>query len=154
MYRSFADLTAPDAITHADDGWRMLHAVDGEGYDNLLPSLLVRALPGGDAEALIETGVRTSNVAGGLHGGFLASAAEQTLFLPLFVRGIVQRGGTVTIDFNLQYVAGGEIGTPLIAQVRLLRETGRMAFVRGELLQNGALLVAYSGTLRKLPRKD
>jgi acyl-coenzyme A thioesterase PaaI-like protein len=154
LYLSFEDLSLPDDITHAQEGWRLLDPVEGDRYDSLLAPLLVRATEGGNAEALIVTGPRTRNAAGGLHGGFLASMAEQTLFLPLFVRDAVRRGGVVTIDFSLQYVAAGDTVTPLVAQVQLLHETGRLAFIRGELMQAGALLVAYSGTLRKLPRKD
>jgi len=38
----------------------------------------------------------------------------------------------------------------MLAEIELLRETGRMAFVRGLLRQDGLALVGYSGTLRKL----
>lgn len=153
--RYVTELQPPADPALADAGWSRLDIPDAPGgFDDGFAPLLVRASGPGRAEALIETGRRSCNVMRGLHGGFLAAMAEKTLFLPLFVAGRIGQGGVVTIDFSLQYLIGGDTEKPLLARVELLRETGRMAFVRGELTQDGEALVAYAGTLRKLPKKD
>ena len=42
---------------------------------------------------------------------------------------------------------------PLDAEVELLRETGRLAFFAGKVVQEGELVAAFSGALRKSSRK-
>lgn len=59
-----------------------------------------------------------------------ASIAEVTLFLPLFLHSRVSSIGAATIDFSLHFLAAGNTDAPVLAQVELLRETGRMGFVR------------------------
>ena len=98
----------------------------------------------------METDARCANMLGTLHGAFLGSIAEQTLFLPLYLHGRVARDGVVTVDLGVQYLASGEAGAPLDVHVEALRETGRMAFIRGELRQQGRIIVAFTGALRKV----
>lgn len=130
--------------------WRPLDPEPGERFDHVLPTILARAGEPGKAYARIDTDVGSSNVFGGLHGGFLAAFAEQALFLPLYLHGRVSRGGVVTIDFALQYLTGGRVHGPFEARIEALRETGRLAFIRGELVQDDQVLVAFTGTLRKI----
>ena len=136
--------------TTAPEGWSVLDDPGGERFDHLLPSILVRANGPGRAQARVDTDVHATNVFGGLHGGFLAAIAEQTLFIPLYVHGRVSRGGVVTVDFSMQYLAGGRADTPLEADIRVMRETGRLAFIRGELSQAGEVIMTYAAVLRKL----
>jgi acyl-coenzyme A thioesterase PaaI-like protein len=143
---------ASDATHEPDaDGWRQLDIPDPDGFDARISVMRVRALPGMRAEAVIQTGQGAANSSGRLHGGFIAAVVEQCLFLPLHLHGRVSISGTVTIDFSLQYLAGGNVELPLLAQVEMLRETGRMAFVRGTLVQAGEVITAFSSTLRKVP---
>lgn len=145
-----SDVGVLDAPTSSADGWRPLESVAQESFENQLPFLEVRGPEPGFAEMRVTPHVRCANVMGGLHGGFLAAIAEQSLFLPLYLHGRCSRGGIVVIDFNLSYLSGGDISSPIIAKVELLRETGRMAFVRGTLRQRETALVSYSGTVRKI----
>jgi acyl-coenzyme A thioesterase PaaI-like protein len=56
----------------------------------------------------------------------------------------------VTLDCSAQFLSPGEIGHPLDAEVELMRETGRLAFFRGRVLQDETLVAAFTGTLRKM----
>jgi acyl-coenzyme A thioesterase PaaI-like protein len=58
----------------------------------------------------------------------------------------------VTLDCSVQFLSGGAIGVPLDAEVELLRETGRLAFFRGRVLQGEEVVAAFTGTLRKAPQ--
>ena len=50
----------------------------------------------------------------------------------------------------MQYLASGVSGAILEADLQVLRETGKLAFIRGTLRQHGEIILSYSGTLRKL----
>lgn len=120
-----------------------------EGFDALMAPVMVRPVAGG-AEAVIPGGPTRLNIHKGFHGGFLAAAAEKCLFLPLYAHGQVGRDGVVTINFELQYVQQVDPMIDLMARVSLVHQTGRLAFVRGELAQGDKIAVTFSGTLRKL----
>lgn len=130
--------------------WQVLPPGAAASFDSLLPDFRVRLASADIAEAIVDPSRSSANAAGGMHGAYLAAVAEKTLFLPLFLKGSCTRAGNVTVDFTLQYVAGGDPALPLDAQIELLRETGRLGFVRGLLRQQGTTILAYSGTVRKL----
>lgn len=149
-----ADVGATDGETVAstdNNGWRLLENPSQGGFERKLPGLMVRARPGMAAEMRLQPDHDCANAIGGLHGGFLAAVAEQSLFLPLYLHGRIGRGGIVVIDLNLSFLVGGTLDAPIVAHVELLRETGRMAFIRGTLSQREVILTSYSGTVRKLP---
>jgi acyl-coenzyme A thioesterase PaaI-like protein len=55
----------------------------------------------------------------------------------------------VTVDASCQFLDTGKIGVPLDVTTEVLKETGRMVFLRGLVEQEGATIFAFSGTLRK-----
>jgi acyl-coenzyme A thioesterase PaaI-like protein len=59
----------------------------------------------------------------------------------------------VTLDLNTQFLSPGRLGIPLDAEVELLRETGRLAFFRGRLVQGEDVVASFSGALRKKARR-
>lgn len=146
-------MTQPVYFTDPGDGsWiEPKPAAALTGFDRQMQTFPIRKTGPGRVEARFETGETSTNAMGGLHGGYLAAIAEMTLYLPLYVNGSVAHGRAVTIDFTLQYLTGGVIGEPIISEVELLRETGRMGFTRGLLRQGDTALVSFTATLRKLP---
>ena len=55
----------------------------------------------------------------------------------------------MTLDLSAQFIGGPRIGDPIEAQVELLRETGRMLFLRGLVVQDDQPMASFSGTVRK-----
>ena len=47
----------------------------------------------------------------------------------------------------------GVVGKPLDAEVELLKETGRLLFMRGLVVQGETRVAAFSGTIRKPTKK-
>lgn len=131
--------------------WMSMPLPEGESFDTRLDPYQFRKTAAGKVEVLFETNLLSQNGQNGIHGGFLAARAEQVLYLPLYVNRSVALRRVVTIDMALQYVAGGTIGLPLLAEVELIHETGRMGFTRGVLKQEGRVLTSFTATLRKLP---
>ncbi len=90
------------------------------------------------------------NRLGGLHGGFLACYAEHCL--GILVEPFDVPISTITISVNIDYPNGGSTGQMLKGRAELVRETGRMQFVRLELFQDAQVLVIASGVVRKVSR--
>jgi acyl-coenzyme A thioesterase PaaI-like protein len=55
----------------------------------------------------------------------------------------------VTLDLSVQFIGAGVVGEPMDAEVELLKETGRLLFMRGLVLQGETRVAAFSGTIRK-----
>jgi acyl-coenzyme A thioesterase PaaI-like protein len=61
-------------------------------------------------------------------------------------------GPSVTLDLSAQFLSGAKLGLPLDCSVELLRESKRLAVMRGLVEQEGEIVASWSGTLRKLSR--
>ncbi|WP_375396969.1 PaaI family thioesterase [uncultured Sphingomonas sp.] len=85
-----------------------------------------------------------------VHGGALLGFMDVALFAASRAFGALSAGGAVTLDLSAQFIGGAIIGEPLEARIELLRETGRMIFLRGLIVQDDAPTIAgFTGTLRK-----
>ena len=87
-----------------------------------------------------------------LHGGFLAAFADHAYFGALWAMGHQGQVNGVTIDLSMQYLGAGKVGPDLLAEVELLRETGRLMFLRMLITQEGEPVAASTATLRKAPK--
>ena len=58
-------------------------------------------------------------------------------------------GSDDPLDLNTHFIGAGRVGEPLEAQVEILRETRRLIFVRGLLVQMEMTVAEFSGTIRK-----
>ena len=93
--------------------------------------------------------VRHSNLRDHVHGGALLGFMDVALFAAARGFGVLTAGPASTIDLSAQFVAGAELGEPIEARVELLRETGRMLFLRGLIVQSHGTVASFSGTVRK-----
>jgi acyl-coenzyme A thioesterase PaaI-like protein len=59
----------------------------------------------------------------------------------------------VTLELSTQFVGAGKVDRPLDAVVELVRETGRMMFLRGMVVQEDDTVASFSGIVRKARRK-
>lgn len=92
---------------------------------------------------------RHTNLVGMIHGGATMTFIDMALFAGGVMTG-ANVGAAVTLDCSVQFLGPGRIGTPLDCEVELLRETGRLACLRGRVLQGDDLVAAFTGTLRKV----
>jgi uncharacterized protein (TIGR00369 family) len=103
---------------------------------------------------VLPTAERHANYAGGVHGGTILTLADYTLCL---VAGRAADGGTnssfaLTVSLACEFVGAARIGPPLEGRGEPLQVTGRMAFARGTLTQEGKVVALYSGVCRHIPR--
>lgn len=93
-----------------------------------------------------------SNLSNNLHGGALLGFIDVAMFAASRGFGLIEAGTAVTLDLSVQFIGGGRIDDVLEAQVELLRETGRLLFLRGLVVQGADKVAGFSGTIRKPTR--
>ena len=92
-----------------------------------------------------------SNVNDVVHGGVTLSLIDVSLFAAAHALGAGDAAGSVTLGLECSFVDVGEIGKPLDAVTEILRETGRLIFLRGLVEQGETVVASFSGTIRKPP---
>ncbi|HYG29469.1 MAG TPA: PaaI family thioesterase [Allosphingosinicella sp.] len=93
-------------------------------------------------------GVAQSNLGNVAHGGAILTFIDMAMFAGGHLAG-ADIAYSVTLDLSAQFLAPARLGEPLDATVELLRETKRLAFMRGLVVQGENNVAAWSGTLRK-----
>ncbi len=137
-----------DAESAAHPGWRSWALSDPTRFNTLLGPMLYR-VDDDIVRIRITPEHRHSNVQDNVHGGALLGFIDVALFAAARGFGVIESGTAVTLDLNTQFIAAGRIGEPIEAQVELLKETGRLLFLRGLVVQGSAKIAAFSGTIRK-----
>ncbi|MBY8826720.1 PaaI family thioesterase [Hephaestia mangrovi] len=90
-----------------------------------------------------------SNLQENLHGGALLGFVDIALFAASRGFEVITAGTAVTLDLSVQFIGAGKVGEVIEAQVELLRETGRLLFLRGLVVQGEGTIASFSGTIRK-----
>jgi uncharacterized protein (TIGR00369 family) len=129
-------------------GWMTWQLSDPTRFNSLLGPFLLR-MESGIARVRMTPEHRHSNLMDNIHGGALLGFIDIALFAASRGFGLITSGTAVTLDLSVQFIGGGRINQPLEAQVELLRETGRLLFLRGLVVQDDDKVASFSGTIRK-----
>jgi acyl-coenzyme A thioesterase 13 len=89
------------------------------------------------------------NMGGSLHGGAVMSFIDMSLFAGGLCAGMA-RGHYVTLDLTTHFLSRGMPGSPLEAEVELIRQTRSFAFMQGVVRQNGEPCYSFTGTLKRI----
>jgi uncharacterized protein (TIGR00369 family) len=129
-------------------GWFSWGLPDNGRYHETIGPLLVR--PDGNGRGLCRMRVedRHLNLGGAMHGGAILTFVDMALFAAGHAAG-AETASAVTLDCNVQFVAPAAAGAALDAAVELVRETGRLVFLRGLVVQQEAIVATFSAALRK-----
>jgi len=143
-------------IRHEPDpdhpGWWSWDMADETRFNATIGRLLVRADGPGRATCRMFPEHRHSNLGDMVHGGAILTFVDMAFFAGGRLAGAdVMRA--VTLDCSVRFLARGRIGVPLDAEVELLRETKRLAFFAGKVVQEGELVAHFTGALRKSTRR-
>ena len=99
---------------------------------------------------------RHTNLGDNIHGAVTLGLIDIALFAAMHINGSGEAGPSVTVELSTQFVGAGDPARPLDAVSEIVRETGRMLFLRGFATQpradgNGEEIIAsYSGIVRKM----
>jgi acyl-coenzyme A thioesterase PaaI-like protein len=150
------EMDLPAFIDNADPdhpGWRDWRLSDDRRFNaQAIGKLLIRQDGPGHARVRMFPEIRHSNLVDALHGGATLGFIDVALFGAARVFGLVDAGVAVTLDLSAQFIGAGRIDEPLDAKVELLRETRRLLFMRGLVVQgadDSHLVASFAGTIRK-----
>lgn len=108
----------------------------------------------GTVHCVLPTEARHGNYAGGVHGGAILTFADYALCL---VAGRAADGGTntsfaMTVSIAVEFLNAGRVCAALEATGEPLQVTGRLAFARGRVTQQGKTIALWSGVVRHVAR--
>lgn len=144
-----------------EDGWVSWNLRDETRYNAFLQPLWVRSeAPTADGRQVARLRMfperKHSNLGDNIHGATLLGFIDIALFACSHQFGVFGSSGpAMTVDLTTQFVGGGRLGEPLDAVTELVRETGRLVFLRGLLVQgenDSHLVASFAGTIRKPSR--
>jgi acyl-coenzyme A thioesterase PaaI-like protein len=139
------------------DGWISWNLNDQSRFNAFIEPLSVRREPS-TADGRPQARVRMhperkhSNLGDHVHGAVTLALIDVALFAAAHQFGSLNAGFSVTLDLSTQFVGGGRIDEPMDALVELVRETGRLVFLRGLVVQgpdDGHIVASFAGTIRK-----
>jgi uncharacterized protein (TIGR00369 family) len=114
-----------------------------------LGKMIVRQEGANSCRLRMVPGHAHANLPGSVHGGVILALLDVALFATLWVLRQGDAAGAVTLEVHTQFIAAGELEEPLDAVTEVLKETRRLAFMRGTIVQGDTVVAAFSGTMRK-----
>ena len=139
------------------DGWVSWNLKDPSRFNAFIEPLTVRVEPPtADGRPCARVRMiperKHSNLGDNVHGAVTLALVDIALFAASHQFGSLNAGHSVTLDLSTQFVGAGRIGEPLDAVVELVRETGRLIFLRGLVVQgegDSHIVLSFAGTIRK-----
>jgi uncharacterized protein (TIGR00369 family) len=131
-------------------GWFRWRLTDERRFNaQVLGEMILRPEGEGRARLRMFPEMKHTNLMDNLHGGTILSLIDVAMFAGSRTFGLIEAGTAVTLDMSVQFIGAGKGDRPLDVEVELLRETGRLLFLRGLAVQGEDRVAAYSGTIRK-----
>lgn len=132
-------------------GWSRWRIADATRFNEaVLGKQIVRAERGDSCRMRIAPrDPLHTNSAGRVHGGITLALIDVSLFAAMYVLRGVDAGRSVTVDLTTQFIGAGDAARPLDSVVELLRETHRLAFLRGLVVQDDDKVASFTATIRK-----
>ncbi|MEL6529572.1 MAG: PaaI family thioesterase [Pseudomonadota bacterium] len=148
-----------DVFDHLPDpdnpGWHHWNLKDDTLFNGAVMGKLITRREGDKCRLRMFPERRHENLQGIIHGAVSLGLIDISMFTTMHVVGTGNAGPSVTLELSTQFIGGGDPKRPLDAVTEIMRETGKLVFVRGEVVQDDDLVASYSGIIRKfIARKD
>ena len=143
---------APVELTEGPfKGW--LTWGDGrDPFETLVGPLVFRTEADGTQRAAFLPERKHLNGGGAIHGGCLMSFADFSLFA--IAHNALRDTHAVTMTFNSEFIGAGALDGWVEARGEIIRDTRSVVFVRGIVTQAERPLLSFSGTLKKIARRE
>lgn len=144
-----------EVFDHAPDrdnpGWRHWNLKDETLFNGaVMGRLITRVDDDGKSRLRMFPQRKHENLQGIVHGAVTLSLIDISLFTTMHMLGSGNAGPSVTLELSTQFVGAGLADRPLDAVTEIVRETGKLVFVRGEVVQEDSKVAAFSGIVRKM----
>jgi acyl-coenzyme A thioesterase PaaI-like protein len=90
------------------------------------------------------------NLQGNMHGAITLALIDISIFNAMHMIGSGNAGPSVTLELSTQFVGAGDPAQPLDAVNEIVRETGKLMFIRGQVVQGENIIASHSGIVRKI----
>jgi acyl-coenzyme A thioesterase PaaI-like protein len=151
---SFKDDVFEHGLDPDNPGWNFWNLKDETLFNGaVMGKLITRVDADGKARLRMFPERKHMNLQGVIHGAVTLSLIDIALFVTMHRIGTGNAGPSVTLELSTQFVGGGDVKRPLDAVTEIVRETGKLVFVRGMVVQGDDTVASFSGIVRKmLPR--
>jgi uncharacterized protein (TIGR00369 family) len=123
----------------------------GDPYETAIGPFYFRE-DDGRARCAFEPRREHLNGGGTIHGGCLMSFADFALFA--IAHNALAGQHAVTLTFSSEFIGAGGLDGLVEARGEVIRDTRSVTFVRGIVTQAERPLLSFSGTLKKIARRE
>lgn len=142
-----------DVFDHEPDpdnpGWYNWNLKDDTLFNGAVMGKLITRREGDKCRLRMFPERKHENLQGIIHGAITLALIDISLFTTMHVVGSGNAGPSVTLELSTQFIGGGDPKRPLDSVTEIMRETGKLVFVRGEVVQDEDRVAAFSGIIRK-----
>ena len=139
-----------DFREHPDHpGWFTWNLRDNTRFNSVVMGQLLTRREGKQCRLRMFPELRHTNLQDVIHGATTLSLIDISLFAAMHLLTEAQAGPAVTLELSTQFIGVGKADRPLDAVVELRRETRRLLFLRGEVVQDDDLVAGFSALVRK-----
>ena len=142
-----------DVFDHLPDpenpGWNHWNLKDETLFNGAVMGKMITRREGDKCRLRMFPERKHENLQGIIHGAITLALIDISLFSTMHVVGSGNAGPSVTLELSTQFVGAGDMSRPLDAVTEIVRETGKLAFIRGDVVQDGDKVAAFSGIIRK-----
>jgi uncharacterized protein (TIGR00369 family) len=132
------------------DGWYSWNPIDRTRFNYVVLGELITRREDETCRLRMIPQHRHTNLQEMIHGATTLALIDIALFATVHLLGTGEAGPSVTLELSTQFVGAGKPDRPLDAVTEIVRETGRMVFLRGQVVQEDHLVASFSGIVRKL----
>ncbi len=137
-----------------EPGWFTWDMIDDTRFNSQVIGPLKVRREGDRCRVRMQPEIKHTNLQDMIHGAATLALIDISLFSAMHVLGESDAGMAVTLELSTQFIGAGKPGMPLDSVVEILRETGRLIFLRGEVVQEDHLVAAFSGVIRKASKRQ
>jgi uncharacterized protein (TIGR00369 family) len=134
-------------------GWHHWNLKDATIFNGAVMGKLITRKEGEFCRLRMFPQRKHENLQGVIHGAVTQSLIDIALFTTMHTVGTGNAGPSVTLEISTQFIGAGDPKRPLDAVTQIMRETGRLVFLRGEVVQDDDRVAAFSGIVRKFVAK-
>jgi acyl-coenzyme A thioesterase PaaI-like protein len=106
----------------------------------------------GEYEFAFLAGPEHANANDTLHGGVMMTFADYSLCM--VATDGYENESCVTVSFSSEFIAAAEVGQVITCKAEVVRKTGSMVFVRGDVRAGEQILLNFSSVVKRMQPRD